>query len=418
MKELIRFSLKRRFSNRSTKLFNLIVLLVVVGASFSDVIIEFINPSFFAKEVIYLKGIDENLQQFLTIGSEEHYEFKVLKGKKEDKVKNNFIVLEKNKDAFILHSKYTLDPITIESFSQQLTRYHKDLVMQDVEDVKLFESYNEVVQIENKTKNKQNEISNDKSNLIFMFVTSVYFMMLSFISGVASEVVNEKATKTLELILTSLSAKVHFYAKLCVGWLVIVIQFMLSASYVVFAFLLRSVYDEGVGLISLVKHLNLIEVKGDNFYSVLLSFDFTASFFIKLVSVIIFLLIGIIMAQLVLVIISSFVSSIEEASNIQAPFYLLLLGFYYFVLAINNPHDLSEGVGFYLSFVPFMNMLLMPCRILIQDVSLVQLLISASVSIIIIFIIATKGCRIYEQGVLDYSCKGLFSILKNMRKKQ
>lgn len=43
-----------------------------------------------------------------------------------------------------------------------------------------------------------------------MVVTGIYFMMLSFATTVANEVVYEKATKTLELILTSVSARTHF----------------------------------------------------------------------------------------------------------------------------------------------------------------------------------------------------------------
>lgn len=418
MKELIRFSLLRRFANRSTKLFNGIVLLAVLGACFSDVIVEIVNPSFFSKEVVYVSKIEDSLFTYLQNNAEDKFEFKQLKGKIKDEVENNHLVLEKGKDGYVLHSKYALSFMNTQAFSLQLSRYHKDQIMQTVEDVALFEAYNQQIIVHNKAINKQNDISNDKSTLIFMFVTSVYFMMLSFISGVASEVVNEKATKTLELILTSVSAKTHFYAKLAVGWLVIVIQFLLSASYVLFALLLRSLYDEGSGLIAFIKQLELLQIKGNNFYAVLVSFDFSAAFFIKLASVILFLLLGIIIAQLVLVMISSFVSSMEEASNIQAPFYLLLLGFYYFVLAINNPHDLSEGIGFYLSFIPFFNMLLMPCRLLIQDVALWQLCTSALISFGLIFFIANKGCKIYEQGVLDYSCKGLLSILKNIRKSE
>lgn len=417
MKELIRFSLFRRFNNKSTKLFNLIIFIVIGCACFSDFIIDFVNPSFNEKEIIYVKGIDENLLQYLNDHGEDAYLFKVLKKKEKTVLNEGNMILESKDNQFVLHSKYELDAMTISSFSVNLTRYHKDKMMDDIEDKELLAAYNQEVIVENKTL-KQNEISSDKSNLIFMFVTSVYFMMLSFVSGVASEVVNEKATKTLELILTSVSAKTHFYSKLFVGWLVIVMQGIASISYIIFWLLIRSIYDQGIGVITLIKKLNIIEIKGSNFYSVLVNFDFSFAFFEKVFYILIFLLIGILIVQLVLVIVSSFVSSIEEASNIQAPFYLLLLGFYYLVLAINNPHELSEGIGFYLSFVPFMNMLLMPCRILIQDVPILQMLISASISLYLVYMILTKGSKVYERGVLDYSCKGFIQVLKSMRIKQ
>ena len=123
---------------------------------------------------------------------------------------------------------------------------------------------------------------------------------------------------------------------------------------------------------------------------------------------------GVFLVQLVMVIVSSFVSSIEEAGNIQAPFYLVLLGFYYVTLALNNVHDLNEGIGFYLSFLPFFSMLLMPCRLLIGKVSFIQLLFSLTTSIVLILYILYKGIPIYERGVLDYSCKGFIQVLQSM----
>lgn len=418
MKELIRFSLFRRFNNKSTKLFNLIIFVVLGCACFSDFIIDFINPSFNEKEVIYVKNVNEDLLQYLNDNGEDKYLFKTLQKKEKKVLEDGKLILEKQKGKFVLHSKYELDIMTISSFSMHLTRYQKDKMMNDVEDKELLNAYNQEVVVSNKILNKQNEISSDKSNLIFMFVTSVYFMMLSFVSGVASEVVNEKATKTLELILTSVSAKTHFYSKLFVGWLVIVMQGIASISYIIFWLLIRSIYDQGIGIIALLKKLNLIEIKGNNFYSVLINFDFSFIFIEKIIYVLVFLMIGILIAQLVLVIVSSFVSSIEEASNIQAPFYLVLLGFYYLVLAINNPYELSEGIGFYLSFVPFANMLLMPCRILIQDVPFIQMLISAFSSLFLVYMILTKGSKVYEKGVLDYSCKGFIQIIRSMNTKQ
>ena len=89
---------------------------------------------------------------------------------------------------------------------------------------------------------------------------------------------------------------------------------------------------------------------------------------------------------------------------------------YYLVMAINNPYDLNEGIGYYLSFVPLLNMLLMPCRLLISNVPFVQIFISMFFSILLIIFILHKGIPVYERGVLDYSCKGFIQVLKSLRK--
>lgn len=417
MKELIRFSLTRRFNNKATKLFNIIIFVIIGCGFFADGIITFINPDFYKKDIIYVLNMNEEMRNYLNIQNQDVYEFSVLNKSKQEVIDQNDYVLEVKKEQYIVHSKYEVSPPTLHFLSAQLTQYHKDRLIEKTDNMELFETYNKVIHVDNKSITK-NKVSADKNNLIFMFVTSVYFMMLSFISGVASEVVNEKATKTLELILTSVSAKTHFYSKLIVGWLMIMIQFLLNASYLLFWFLLRSIYDQGSDLIVLIKKMNIIEVNGNNFYAILSNFDFSFAFFEKVLYIIVFLLLGILLAQLILVIISSFVSSVEEASNIQAPFYLLLLAIYYLVIAINNPYELSEGIGYYLSFVPFINMLVMPCRILIEEVPFFQMCVSAGISILLVYMICKKGSKVYERGVLDYSCKGFIAILKSIYKRQ
>ena len=121
------------------------------------------------------------------------------------------------------------------------------------ENIELLLQYNQDVIIENNVFDKQTDLSAEKQNLIFVFVTGIYFMMISFVSTVASEVVHEKATKTLELILTSVDAKIHFIAKVLVGWFVILIQSILTLSYLIFALCIRNIYDQGTGLVNFAK---------------------------------------------------------------------------------------------------------------------------------------------------------------------
>lgn len=415
MKELIRFSLFRRFNNRSTKLFNIIIFIVIAALAFSDKIMQVVNPKMFEKEIVYVRNIDKDLLSFLQDNANDSYRFK--EAKKVDKalVKEGNMVLSYQDKKYKLLSKYEISSNTVAAFTMQINRFRKDQLMSKSENVDILLQYNQDIEVKNEVQMKKVDISQEKSGLIFMFVTSIYFMMLSFVSGVASEVVNEKSTKTLELILTSVNAQVHFYSKLIVGWLVIVIQGIASLSYILFWILIRSVYDQGVGLLTFINKTHIMNIKGKTFYALLVDFDFTSEFFAKLFYVLLFLMMGILLLQLILVIVSSFVSSIEEAGNIQAPFYLLLLGFYYLTLAINNPHDLNEGLGFYLSFAPFFNMLLMPCRLLISEVPMMQMLTSLGLSLYFIYIVAVKGVKVYARGVLDYSCKGFIQVLKSMR---
>lgn len=413
MKEMIRFSLIRRFNNKSTKVFNILVFLLIAILVFSDETLKIINPSMFEKEIVYVINIDKEVMQYLESGLKENYDLKSTNKSVKKLTQEGNMVLEKKKNAYVLYSKYEAQD-KMNLFALHLDLYQKEQFIKNEKNLEVIMGYNKEVKIKNVVSKKEIDVTNEKSNVIFMFVTSIYFMMISFISTVASEVVNEKATKTLELLLTSVSAKTHFYAKLLVGWLTIVIQGFLSLSYILFWLLLRSMHDQGKGLIKLINTFNLFHIKGKTFYSVLSNLDLSLSFFAKLIWILLFVLLGVFLVQLVMVIVSSFVSSIEEAGNIQAPFYLILLGFYYVTLALNNVHDLNEGIGFYLSFIPFFNMLLMPCRLLMGKVSLIHLIISMTASICLILFVLHKGIPVYERGVLDYSCKGFMQVLQSV----
>ncbi len=417
MKALIQFSLRRRFNNKATKLFNGIVIIVIGCAFFSDFIMKWINPAFFEVETIYIKGMDEAMLSYMNEYANEEYIFKISDQKITSIVSKGNMVLEKKEEQYLLHSKYELSKSDLMSFEVMLESYHQQELMNSVENQELIEAYHRKIPITNQVINQKDKVASDKSSLIFLFVTSVYFMTLSFVSGVASEVVNEKTTRTLELILTSVSAKEHFFSKLIVGWLMIVVQGIATLSYLLFFLLIRSLYDQASGLLLFVKKLNLFPIEAKNIYALIGNLDINADLCFRFGLVVLFLLIGILLVQLLLVIVSSFVTTIEEAGNIQAPFYLVFLGIYYLVLAINTPYELSEGIGYWLSFIPIFNMLLMPCRILIMNVPLLELAISALGSLYLVGLVLQKGMKWYERGVLDYSSKGFIAIWKMMRNK-
>ncbi len=414
MKVLVTFSLYRRFKNKATICFNVILFFAIFGLFFSDYVVAFVNPSFGEKEVVYVSNIEESLQTHLQ-ENVSNYEFEVNIKDIKEQVEAGELVLEWKENQYTLHSKYAIPTMDILNIQAIISLHEKQKVMMNSNQIELLNEYNKEVIVNNEVLKKEESMSEVKANLIFMFISSVYFMMLSFISGVASEVVNEKTTKTLELILTSISAKTHFYSKLLVGWLVIVIQGILSISYIALFFLIRYFHDQGVGVLEFLSTLNIVPIEGVTFNEVLALLNLDFMFICKAVLIVFFLLVGILVMQLVLVIVSSFTVTIEEAANIQAPFYLMLLGIYYLVIALNNPQDLTEGLGYLLSFVPIFNMLLMPCRIMVQDVVFYEILISLGISLYLANIVIKRGIKIYEKGVLDYSSKGMLDILMKLK---
>ena len=415
MQVLIAFSLKRRFLNASTLLLNVLLALIITAAFFADEIVNFINPSLFDEQKVYLQ-VDEVVSEALMQMGMEGIVF-------ETTDKSAAEIIEEDAKAYVLTheenyqliTKYPIDETTQLLFNEILTSVHQNLALSEVLQEEAL-AYSQIqIQVENEAMQKDVDVDPNKQNLIFMIITSIYFTMLSFSTSVANEVVYEKSTRQLELILTSVSAKTHFLSKMLIGWLSILLQLGCTIFFVILAFLLRNSYDQGIGLIELINQLQLIHLEEKTFGALLGSIHVEGAFIFQCIFIFIFLMLGIIFVQMLLSIIASFVNSVEQAGSIQSPFYLILLAIYYFALSINTPYQLSEGIGFYCSFLPVLNMLLMPSRLLVQNVPIIELLLSASISIFAMIILFEKGSSIYQKGVLDYTGKGLMKIMQSMK---
>lgn len=412
MKELVSFSLKRRFMNSATILLNVLLWMVVCGVLFADKIVDVINPTMFDKQIVYM-NIDPIIEETLNNMEQSGFEFIHEEKPSEELIEKTpkAYVLE-YKDQYVITSCYQIPNQILEVLQNILQNIHQDLSMSEFLTIEEMEQLKQPLMIQNEMLNDKIKMNSDKQNLVFMVITSIYFTMLSFSTTVANEVIYEKSTRQLELILTSVSAKVHFYSKMLVGWLAIIIQALSLGSYVLLALLLRNFYDQGVSLIALINKIQFMVIQEKTIGEFLSHLTIETDFICKLGFIFLFLMMGILLLQMVLVVVSSFIANIEEAGNVQGPFYLILLGIYYFAISINTPYQMSEGIGFYCSFLPFLNMLFMPCRLLLQNVNILELCLSAMISIIFMSYILTKGPLIYQRGVLDYSSKGFLGVMK------
>lgn len=412
MKELVSFSLRRRFFNGTTILLNILLCIVACGVLFADKVLEIVNPSMFDDQRIYL-NLDDVVEETLMNLDTKGVEFIV-----DDREYK--IIIEEDPKAYVLYyddgykvaSYYSIDENLVDVLRSMMERVHETLTLSTTLTLEEFEMLNQELELKNVVIQENVSMGSDKQNLVFMFISSLYFTMLSFSTSVANEVIYEKSTRQLELILTSVSAKSHFLSKMTVGWLGILIQAGLVAVYVLIAGVLRHLYDGGKGFIKVINHLELFTIKQETFVEFFKSINFEFDFFIKIGCVFLFLIIGILTLQMIMVVLSSFIVNIEEAGNVQGPLYMVLIAVYYFAISVNTPYHMSEGIGYILSFFPFLNMLFMPCRLLIQNVSILELSLSGLLSITFMYLVITKGAKIYQRGVLDYTSRDFIGVLK------
>lgn len=240
-----------------------------------------------------------------------------------------------------------------------------------------------------------------RENLVFMILTGVYFMMLNFISVNSNEVIQEKTSNILEFLLTSITPTQHFIAKIVSGLVTVLIQIGLSVGFFIVLLIQRLKYDQGKGLLELANKFFNLEASGITLETIQSFLKFDQNLIIKASLAFVFVILGLIIIQVLILVLSSRVKTIEEAASIQGPFYLGLLGLYYGSLMLNTPTQLSQGIGAFLSYVPVCSMLIMGMRILNTPTTVEVIGLSFLISLLCLVLIIWVGSFWYRRGLVN-----------------
>ena len=252
-----------------------------------------------------------------------------------------------------------------------------------------------------KSLHEADALSADRQAVAFFIETSIYFMTLSFCTAIAVEVIYEKTGKILDLILTAVRPRIHFYAKIISGWLAVFLQSGISFLEVLLFYSIRQQYDHGENLLKLLENSGLLRQDAKSFHEFFASFGSFSDLLPSLLLVLLFLFLGILLIQLIMTVLASYVNTMEEGAAIQTPCYLILMLIYYLALTLNSPYQMSEGLGKALSYFPVFSMLFMPNRIILGVVKWWEVLCSFLLSFLLIVAVLYYGASWYESGILS-----------------
>lgn len=245
------------------------------------------------------------------------------------------------------------------------------------------------------------------TNRAFVMVSGIYFLMLTFSSMVANEVVVEKTSNFIELVSASASTKVHFYAKFLSGWLLILIQCMGVVFMAGFWIFVRFLYDRLAGLYELVWRLHLSAKRWTSIRELLTGLGVDLSDWPQMMLSFLFVMAGIVLVQALMTLLSARVQAAEEAGSIQGPFYVVLLLTYYLTLwCVQSVHPLAARIKYVGSFVPFFSMLLMPARLLSIHVPIMEVMLSFMFALGTLITLFIVGPILYRRAIFAVGRKG------------
>lgn len=256
----------------------------------------------------------------------------------------------------------------------------------------------------NGKKNATEERNNMLLNLIFPILILPFFILsVSVIQMIGAEINEEKATRSMEIIISNVSPKVHFFSKVLATNLFVLIQTILLFIY------------SSIGLLFRTSKLDINSLN-TTFQSI--NFDVDVSLFVKVIDIIpvtiVLMLITLLAYSLFAGILASVTTNMEDFQQIQTPIIMLMLASFYLSMA----SAMFNGSMFIkiISYVPFISSILSPCLYLTGVLGIKDVIISIVLMIFVIYLLIKYGLKVYKNGILNYSSSKLWrKIFKSIR---
>ncbi len=432
-------SLKRKIKTKWFLIANILLAIIIVGAINIDSIISFFGGDFDKKQEIYvidntsisydifnqqMKNISNSIKE-----NKEEFNYKIEKYNKSikdakkmlenDDKKNNalIVVFNPSKENVIdveLISKEYIDIIDTQTITGAInnTKVALAILNSNISAEEINEIYSP---IEIKRTFLDDEMTSEDESMemivttVFPVIILPFFMLTIFlVQMIGAEVNDEKTTRGMEIIISNVSPKTHFFSKIIAGNLFVILQGILLVIF------------SGLGLFirKLIGGSDIVGGLGDEVGGIL-SKLINSSFGEQLIYIIpltlILMLLTFLAYSLLAGVLASMTTNIEDFQQLQTPIMIIsLIGYYLAMMA-----GVFKGALFIkiLSFVPFISAILSPSLLVLGQIGILEISISIIITIITIWLLIKYGLKIYKVGILNYSSNGLwkkmFKALKN-----
>ncbi|MBF2480627.1 ABC transporter permease [Listeria seeligeri] len=237
-----------------------------------------------------------------------------------------------------------------------------------------------------------NQLTNHEKDVmsaaVLILTLVIFIFVMSYANIVASEIATEKGTRIMEVILSSVSATTHLFAKLTAIILMLLTQI---GFYVI------------CGAIVLIAGRNTDMVQN--------ALDQVAVFpAYYLVLNLLFVILGLLLYILIAAMIGSMVPNVETVAQFIYPMTILaIIGYWGSIAAANAPDNILVVIG---SYIPTFSPMMMLARMDLLSVS--TLGIFSSLAILALSVIGAffLTVRLYQGNVLLYSNEGLWKTWK------
>ena len=422
---LTKYSLGKKIKSKWFVVVNIIILLVIYVLINMDSIIKLFGGDFNNNEEILVIdniGVLETFKDIYAINNEylksetkysieeykEGYDSAIEEIKDTDKI---LIVIDKDETNYItskLITNSSMDTITYTIISNTLDSVKREEVLKSYNITKeMYEKIESKVEVERIILDSENKDDNMLTNLVVTIITMPFFFLTVYlVQMIGAEINEEKSTKSMEIIISNVSAKTHFISKIISSNVFVLIQGALLIIYCIIGIIIRYFVSGSI--------INSLPVELTTLGSTLSSSGIMDNIKIALPLMLLLLIITLFAYSIVSGVLASVTTNMEDYQQIQTPIVLILLaGFYLSSLASIFKGSIFIKVA---SYLPFISSLLAPTMYALGEFSLFDMLISILLMVVTILLLMKYGFRIYKVGILNYSDNNLWKkIFKSMK---
>lgn len=243
------------------------------------------------------------------------------------------------------------------------------------------------------------------SSMTSMLVLPMFILIIMATQFVGVDIIEEKSTKAIETIISSVPSKTHFLSKITASILFVIVQGALTIGYATIASLIgklsasSSAITLPAGTTSLLSYLS----------------DILPNWPIILIFALLFMIVGTLFYLVVASLFASMAVTQEDYQQFQTPLMLTLLAAFY--ISIFAP--LAGGYGFMkvMAFVPLFTPILAPIAfasgLLTVWEAIIALVVVTAFLILSLYLVAP----VYKVAILSYDQTKFMTRIKNYFKK-
>ena len=431
---LVHDGLKKKINTKWFKIVNIVLLVIIVALLNIDSIIKGFGGDFNNDTLIYVydnTGKFYNLLESAYKKSEDielvGADAKVTKPDKTiDEIKKDIIDKEDNDIIVIINEENGLykseiityeyvDAITLQMLTTNLNSIKTNIALAEsnLSEEELAKIYNNIEITRTYLTDELDEnyelMETIGNFLIPVFIMPFFFLILLVTQMIGAEINEEKTSKSMEIIISSVHPKVHFLAKMITSNLYAIIQSFLLILYIVLGLALRMVVTKTTLVASFGE-------EGVNLVNTFIESGMLTNILKCLPFIILMIVLSFIAYSLLAGILASMTTSQEDFSQLQTPLMVvIMLGYFLSIMA--STYEKSTFI-IVLSCIPFISCILSPVLLFLGQIGLVEVLISVGLLLLTIYLLIKYGIRIYKVGILNYSSDKLWQkMLKSLKVK-